>query len=567
MAEGGEIVAERATLGKPLLLASWVAVCATGARGDTISFQNGFNGYNGTVQIRISSPIGPSQPSDTGGSINDPDFVMCRKYVPDVTRGSTDFWLFDNIVGTAPGQIPPNATILSARLELRTCSCLTGPTPQHGTDVTSPGPMCLARMLDPNVAPPDENRLTPAHLTLTQPWGVCGSPYPNWCPITSIVPAPPLPLLWVWYDQRKGDVTTPGPDYQHGDFDRPAGGFIDMTVCDRVESADVTSIVQEWTNGAANYGFVMFADTTNAWMVEGTGVDYHFPDDLTRRPKLVVEYSPVQAQTFVFQQGTDGYAGCSMLRVGQDGTTVLGSAIDPGGAFLDGGTGPTDPEFDAIIRFGNIFGSAAGQIPANTSVLKAYLAVTTPPETNDANAHSSGPFNMHRMLVDVDWTGANHPAKPFLWSEFASGDGPTVADNEISAAVSSAQAMTFDGKAFFDITSTVQAWKAGSPNYGLAIKPGTTDGWKMYWTSANDPALRPQLVIMVARRVPDLNGDGHVNAADFDLFRTCASGAAVPSAAGCSMADFDDDGDIDMLDFALFQTCYSGDLVASAECR
>ena len=215
-----------------------VVIGATAALAGTVSFQNGVNGYEGTVQIRITSGL---LSYETGGSINDPDFVMCRKQVPGQIEGSMDFWLFDDLFGTAPGQIPPNSTILSARLELRTCSCQTGPAPQHGTDVMSPGPMCLARMLDPNVAPPDVNRLTPEHLTLTRQWGVCGSP-PNWCPVTSISPPPALPLLWRWYDERKNDTTIPGPDFIHGDFDRPVGGFIDMTVCDRVESADVTDL-------------------------------------------------------------------------------------------------------------------------------------------------------------------------------------------------------------------------------------------------------------------------------------------------------------------------------------
>ncbi len=55
----------------------------------------------------------------------------------------------------------------------------------------------------------------------------------------------------------------------------------------------------------------------------------------------------------------------------------------------------------------------------------------------------------------------------------------------------------------------------------------------------------------------DLNTDGTVNLADFELVATCLNGPAVPN-LDCSQVhfnrvDFDDDGDFDMADFAHFQ--------------
>jgi hypothetical protein len=551
-----------------VLAAMAIVACGSVAFAETASFQNGVNGYNGTVQIRISTGTGGSS---TGGSLNDPDFVMCRMkdWVTDPVNpieGSMDFWRFDNIVGTSPGQIPPSSTILSARLELRTCSNVTipglNPPLPHGTYVLSNGPMCLARML----VPVDETR-----LTLTRQWGVNPASN-NYFPIVSIVPAPNPPLIMAWFDENGSTIQ--GPDFLAGDFDRPVGGYINMNVHDRVESADVTSIVQEWTNGADNYGFVMFGETTDYWVVEGTGRDYHYPNDVTRRPKLVVEYTPTRTLPMIFQQGTNGYAGCSMLRVGQDGTTLLGDAIDvaTNAAYVDGGTGPTDPEFDALVKFDSLFGTGAGQIPPGTSIVKAYLALTTPPESNSVDVHTKGPYTVHRMLVDVDWTGTNHPARPFLWSEFAGGDGPTAADGEIGPELASAQAIAYDGRAFFDVTSAVQAWQNGSaPNYGLVVKPGTTDGWKIHWTGSSSPAdLRPQLILLMPKwpsKPADFDGNTFVNSDDLSIFEGCASGPGIPFAGDCAKADFDDDLDVDQSDFSVFQVCYSGDEVAAPACR
>jgi hypothetical protein len=56
----------------------------------------------------------------------------------------------------------------------------------------------------------------------------------------------------------------------------------------------------------------------------------------------------------------------------------------------------------------------------------------------------------------------------------------------------------------------------------------------------------------------DLTCDAHVDGADLDVFRSCASGPAVPFTNGCENSDFDKDGDVDMNDFGVLQRCWSG---------
>jgi len=58
----------------------------------------------------------------------------------------------------------------------------------------------------------------------------------------------------------------------------------------------------------------------------------------------------------------------------------------------------------------------------------------------------------------------------------------------------------------------------------------------------------------------DLNQDGNVDQADFELFTACATGPALGPATGtCIDADFDHDTDIDQSDFGTLQRCYSSE--------
>lgn len=56
----------------------------------------------------------------------------------------------------------------------------------------------------------------------------------------------------------------------------------------------------------------------------------------------------------------------------------------------------------------------------------------------------------------------------------------------------------------------------------------------------------------------DYDGDGDVDAEDFEAFRTCATRAGVVASPACRARDLDGDGDVDLDDFGRFQRCYSG---------
>lgn len=56
----------------------------------------------------------------------------------------------------------------------------------------------------------------------------------------------------------------------------------------------------------------------------------------------------------------------------------------------------------------------------------------------------------------------------------------------------------------------------------------------------------------------DCDGDGDVDADDFEAFAGCMAGPGVPPATGCDCSDLTGDGDADLADFAALQQAYTG---------
>lgn len=474
---------------------------ASAANAQSVTFQNGVDGYSGTFDMRISS----SGHVYFGPQVTQYQFDGRQSDGSEVDRYG--LIRFDDIFGTQPGRIRPGATILSARLEFTTC------TEADASAAESGGPIGVARLLKPF----DEN------------------------------------TRWSSYG-------TSGPTFAGGDYDRPAGGYGAVRF-GQSHGADVTSIVQAWSAGEPNHGFMIVCSTTDAWYIYTTG---HPTPSL--RPRLVVEYTTLKTRAVTFRQGVNGYNQCAMILLNQNGTSTFGDTLNS--AYIDGYVAgpPMEPAIEALIKFDALFGEGPDQLSTGQTIVKAYLTLTTPPKSESFQTRSNGPYHIHRLLVDCDWQG-NDWSKPLLWSDFINEDGPTEADNEIGPVLSSVQGMAWDATAWFDVTDAVKAWRDGQPNLGLNVKPGTSDGWKIYWTGASDLTVRPQLVVLVPSKGADLDLDGDVDLDDLMLFEECASGPSVPLAPGCDHADFDGDFDVDQDDFAIFQRCFSGTNPATQECR
>jgi hypothetical protein len=178
--------------------------------------------------------------------------------------------------------------------------------------------------------------------------------------------------------------------------------------------------------------------------------------------------------TKTFQEGTSSYVGTEDTHLSNEATgTNFGTAT-----ILDiDGEGPIA---HGIIRFTNIVGSGASQIPSGSTVSAATLRF---------NVENSGTtLNVHRMLTA--WT-----ENTSTWNTLGSG----IQANNTEAATtvlgtfaspSSGSTTTASG-----LQSAVQAWVNGDANHGFAILPTGTNGVGLYSSEWTTTAQRPLLSV------------------------------------------------------------------------
>lgn len=339
---------------------------------------------------------------------------------------------FDNIIGTELGQVPTNCQIISAEL------VLTVPNSGHGG--------VFHRMLIPWDATNDT-------------WGNLGGGI------------------------QQDDVESLAiSDVAWGAMMKPDGTYSGTSGSGRL-AIGVTPDVEAWASGQTNYGWVIrpwdFADN-------GTGFNPCEYTNVLARPMLRITWIPKETQTAAFRQGVNGYTGAVDTQIrtptpDQDYSTETNLFID-----YEITAGKPDSQ-SALLRFDNIFGEAAGQIPANALIHKAVLELysTFPDSMGDG-----GEF--HRILKP--WAGTD------TWNTWVNG----IQADGIEAAVDvSAYAGNLtrnpdvqSGLNTFDVTADIQAWVTGTPNYGWAILPLYLggNGWG-FNSSEWDEVYRPRLKI------------------------------------------------------------------------
>ncbi|MCO6045966.1 DNRLRE domain-containing protein [Aeoliella sp. ICT_H6.2] len=466
------------------------ALSSTGlAQVSTANFQNGLNGYNGNFVRRISS--------QSDQDINGIDYTYF--YVDGYNAAGSDdqqaLLRFDNIIGNGAGQIPAGATILDARLRLVTS--LTG-------NADSPGPFGVSGLLQPF----DENTTYFGSFSSTT------------------------------------DYTSRGAWWQDGSATRPVGGY-GALLEGNVGRADITSVVQGWSDGSLNNnGLVVQAGmndalvedgaghTTNGWAFRSTG--FPFSDS---RPKLEISYTTESVEVNTFQRGLNGYSSDTMALVHSGDNALIadtdnveepemttdGSLLDQ--TFLDGvffgetgvdGT-TSSPDLFSLIKFDDVFGTNTGQAPSDVPIAKAWVVLTTG-DTSGA-AQSQGPWSAYTMLRDWDTTT--------LHSELGSVNGLQEGDGDISAALSSVEGLIRGSEAWFDVTDYLEGVRNGADDYGIAITAdGTADGWQIHANGSTTAEARPRLVVysgdvnvVVPGLSGDFNDDGTVDLADYTVWR------------------------------------------------
>lgn len=185
-----------------------------------------------------------------------------------------------------------------------------------------------------------------------------------------------------------------------------------------------------------------------------------------------IKVTPSQT-TRTFQEGVGGYAGTQDTMISQDFPTISQGAATT--LYIDG-QNATYPAA-TLLRFDNLFGTAATQIPAGVLITSATLDV------NFTDPGSS--FTVHQMLRN--WTESD------TFNSLTNGvqvDGSEASTNVITTSPSNVS-----GWQTLDITSVLNAWLANpAANFGVLLQPGagTTGGNDI---ASSESATPPKLTV------------------------------------------------------------------------
>ncbi len=241
----------------------------------TVVFQQGLNGYEGTFQKRVSM----GAISELGSDVQKYYLDGRPQTEAEMNNDTADLIRFDNIFGDIPGAIPANANIVSAKLTYST-----------GDDgfANADGPYVIGRLTTPF-----DELTTYADLDIFQ-----------------------------IFPEERGPRGVVAP--------KVLAGFAGMAILEVVE-ADVTDFVKDWQNGEPNFGMTVYTDdTTNGWEIKTIG-----NDEISARPKLTVTYTtrPVKEYRFLVNEsaivrpGQDTIDGAFTTEIFMDGGADLSEAV------------------------------------------------------------------------------------------------------------------------------------------------------------------------------------------------------------------------------------------------
>lgn len=386
----------------------------------SISFQQGVSNYQGTFQKRVSF----GGVSENGADVNQYYLDGRPQTESQFVSDTVDLLRFDDIFGSNQGQIPLGSKIVKALLTYTT---------GDDSNANSDGPWVIGRLV---VGVDDSTTYEELDLDQSSPEG-------------------------------RGPRSVVDP--------KLISGFSEISN-EEVVSADITQIVQAWSEQEDNEGVSIFTnDTTNGWQIKTIG-----NDDLAVRPKLTVFYLDHEEfneyQFFVSQSSR-----ISSVEDPLDGEFL-------GYEFVDGGPNAIT---EAMIQFNELFGEGADQVGEDERILSAKLIVFTggTPDSS-SNADSDDDYTVHQVLTEWDPTTTFGPT------------GPTIESGEIANSVGSFWGMGEKSISQVDVTPVLYNWQEKSePNYGFNIKPGGEDGWQFGWPGLFDDNLVPQLIVITEGKI------------------------------------------------------------------
>lgn len=245
----------------------------------------------------------------------------------------------------------------------------------------------------------------------------------------------------------------------------------------------VTTDVQAWVNGEANEGWMI---KNWEFFSNGTGFNACENTNSVNRPRLRVAWLPPGTQSASFREGVNTYTNTFDTRI-REVEPTNNFAYTNNGYFVDFASTGTNDNEQVLIRFNNIFGNATNQVPYGALIHAAALDMVA-----IIGAAPGDGGNFHALLQP--WQDSTT-----TWDSWVNG----IQANGVEAAATPTASV---GNASLDpnaqatthhilLTSDVQAWANGTPNYGWAILPWPNggDGWGIASVESALLETRPQL--------------------------------------------------------------------------
>ena len=290
-------------------------------------------------------------------------------------------------------------------------------------------------------------------------------------------------------------------------------------------------------------GFETFSPVLNQFQTEtvaqvgGFASQFEFNVDFSDRftPVFIAPEPEPAGPDLFFQEGFNGYTGTFDKELRSSGGDSANGQNDSISIDGDDGSPGLQPNH-GLIRFENLIGDGAGQLPAGAVIESAKLVV-------QVTSQGSG-FSVHDLLVNWD--------EGSTWNGFGNGVQPNgveaVSQPVVTLGADNGNADVSTGELEIDVTSSVNAYLDGSlVNRGWALLPFTngTDGIDFFTSEFADVSARPALEITLTPG--DYNLDGSVDQTDLEAW------ASEYGVTGFSFADGNKDGVVDAADYALLR--------------
>lgn len=222
------------------------------------------------------------------------------------------------------------------------------------------------------------------------------------------------------------------------------------------------------------------------------GIPSHAGAAAQVRPMVGPFITDPRVTVATFRQGLNGYSAARDTQLWQETPDTSYATVQDLTVDLDTSSALAgSQQGQVLVRFDNLFGSGANQVPTNATIHSAKLLLHTPLNASGADNDSDDTFRLHRMIAD--WTDSA------TWNSLVSG----ISNDGVEAAATASFSAVPDvdgGPTIFDVTGDIELFKAGTTNRGWAVRPssgGAGDGWTLRSSeNTGDPALRPTLEIV-----------------------------------------------------------------------